>query len=469
MKEFLNKINLFNCKTLPRKIFTFYFVFLFLGTSLLLLPISQKNGVEQVSFIDALFTASSAFSDTGLTSVAIDQQFNVFGQIIIMLLIQIGGIGLMALKVMLFLFIGKKIGLKERMFASAERGTGKLGGTVDLFKSALIGIFATELIATIILSIKFYFSYYDTPSFNGNILTTIFQALFIAISSTNNAGFDILIGDDSMAIFANDYLVQTVIMICLIIGGLGFPFFYDIKNYITCKKQKTKFTMSFFTKFVLRIYFSISLISLLIVFIIELTSGTLLYNENISLTQRIFYVIFNTVATRSAGFCTIDLNSFTQGSQVIFALLMWIGAAPASTGGGIRITTFFICILALIAYGKNRKEAVFLGRKIPEETVTKSLLVTFISQILLFTVSIIVITSSTNITFLQAYFEAASAFGTTGLTLGITPHLNVLSKLSIILLMFIGQLGVSSTILMWTSKKNNEITTTYPEEDILIN
>ena len=468
MKTFFNKINLFNCKTLPRKVFTFYFSTLIIGTILLMLPFSRIEGSESISFINALFTASSAFSDTGLTVLNTGIYFSTFGQIIILLLIQIGGIGLMALKVLLFLFLGKKIGLKERVFASNERGTGKLGGTVDLLKTSLICIFSIELIATILFSLRYYFAYFDNPIFNHNILKVIFHGLFAAVSSTNNAGFDIL-GGNSVEIFANDYYIQITTIMCFVLGGLGFPFFYDLKNYFVCKKNKIKFNLSYFSKFILKVYFSIAIIAIGLVFLIELTSGTLLYNSKIPLTQRIFYVIFNTFSTRNAGYATVDMNAFAEGTKIIFSLLMWIGAAPASTGGGIRITTFFICVLALVAYSKNKKEASFLGRKIPDDTVSKSLLVVFISQFLVFLATIIIVTCTKNISFLQAYFESCSAFGTTGLTLGITSNLTSISKIAIIFLMFAGQIGVSNIILMWSNKKIYNDKSTLPEEDILIN
>lgn len=469
MKAFLDKINIFNCKTLPRKIFTFYFIAILLGTFLLMLPISRQPNEESISFINALFTASSAFSDTGLTILNTGTYFSLFGQIIILFLIQIGGIGLMALKVLLFLFLGKKIGIKERMFAASERGSGKLGGTIDLLKAGLICIFSVEIIAAILFSLRYYFVYFDNPVFDGNIGKVIFQGIFAAISSTNNAGFDILGGANSIELFAGDYFIQTITILCFVIGGLGFPFFYDIKNFFTCKKEKTTFHLSYFSKFILRVYFSISIIALIVVFSIELTSGTLLYNSELPVAQRIFYVIFNTFSTRNAGYATIDLNEFAQGSRIVFAFLMWIGAAPASTGGGIRITTFFICVLSIIAYSKNKKETIFLERRIPEDTVIKSLIVAFISQAMLIISSIIIVTSLENVSFLEAYFESCSAFGTTGLTLGITTSLNTLCKFVIIFLMFIGQLGVSSTILMWSNKKNYVEKPSLPEEDILIN
>ena len=468
MKNFINKINLFNCKTLPRKVFTFYFVAILLGTLLLMLPISRAHSQEPISFIDAIFTVSSAFSNTGLTIHNTGTYFSIFGQIILMLLIQAGGLGLMTLKVMIFLFLGKKIGLKERMSVTNERGNGKMGGTVDLIKTALICIFSIELIAAILYSLRFYFAYFDNPIFDKNIFKVIYHGIFASISAVNNAGIDIL-GGNSFEMFSNDYFIQTLTIICLVIGGLGFPFFYDIKNFIYCKKNKTKFHLSYFSKFVLRVYFMITILSIIALFAIELTSGTLLYDTSIPLTERISYVIFSSFSARSAGYYTVNINKFSEGSKILFALLMWIGTAPASTGGGIRITTFFICILSIISYSKNKKDVTFLGRRIPEETVSKSLIVTFISIILIFLSSIIIVSSLDGVSFLEAFFETCSAFGVTGLSLGITPSLNTLSKILIVFVMFTGQLGVSNALLMWASDKKSMEKTSLPEEDILIN
>lgn len=354
------------------------------------------------------------------------------------------------------------------MSITNERGNGKIGGTVDLIKTAIICIFSVELIAAILFSIHYYLFYFDTPIFNHNIFMVIYQGIFASISTVNNAGFDILRGN-SLQMFEGDYFMQILTMLCLIIGGLGFPFFCDIKNFIDCKKEKKKFHLSYFSKFILRIYFSITLMAIFAILLIELTSGTILYNTDIPLLQRIFYIIFNSISARSAGYCTININDFTEGTKIVLALLMWIGTAPASTGGGIRVTTFFVCILAIISYSKNKKEVIFLNRKIPQDTVTKSLIVAFISQILLLTISIVIISTVNNITFLEAFFECCSAFGSTGLSLGITTSLNTISKIAIIFLIFTGQLGVSNALLMWSSKKNHDNKTTLPEEDILIN
>ena len=458
MKAFLYKINLFNCKTLPRKVFTFYFTALMIGALLLMLPIARTTGKEPTTFINAAFTAASAFSNAGLSVYNTGQYFSLFGEMVILILMQAGGLGLMTIKVMFFLFLGKKIGIKDRISVTSERGDGKNGGTVALIKTALICVFVIEGIATILFTLRYYFCYFDNPIFDRNIFKVIYQGVFASVSAVNNGGIDIL-GGNSLEMFANDYFIQTLTMICLIIGGLGFPIFYDVRNFIVCKKEKTKFHLSYFSKFVLRIYFGIAIIGIAVLFSIELTIGT----------QRIFYIIFNSFSARNAGFYTVNMNKFAEGSQIVLALLMWIGSAPASTGGGIRVTTFYICILSIIAHSRNKKEINFLGRRIPEETVSRSLVVAFISQILVFIASIVIVSCSNSITFLQAFFESCSAFGVTGLSLGITTSLNTLGKITIIVLMFAGQLGVSNVLLMWSNNKKHAEKTTLPEEDILIN
>ena len=468
MKAFIDKINLFNCKTLPRKVFTFYFVALMLGAALLMIPAARVPTEEPMTFINAAFTAASAFSNAGLAIYNTGQYFSTFGEIVILILMQVGGLGLITLKVLFFLFLGKKIGLKDRISVTSERGDGKNGGTVALIKTAIICIFAIEGIAAILYSLRYYFVYFDNPIFDRSILKVIYHGIFASVSAVNNGGIDIF-GGNSLEMFAGDYYIQILTMICLIIGGLGFPIFYDVRNFIVCKKEKTKFHLSYFSKFILRVYFAIAIVGVAVLFAIELSSGTLLYDASIPLTQRIFYIIFNSFSARNAGFATINMNEFAPGSQIILALLMWLGSAPASTGGGIRVTTFYICILAIIAHSKNKKEVTFLGRRIPEDTVSRSLVVAFISQILVFVASIIIITCSPNITFMQAFFEACSAFGVTGLTLGITTSLDFVGKVTIIILMFTGQLGVSNVLLMWSENKQSIEKTTLPEEDILIN
>ena len=178
MKAFIDKINLFNCKTLPRKVFTFYFTALVLGTMLLILPISRNANMPSISLIDALFTVSSAFSNTGLTLYNTGTYFSIFGQIVLLILIQLGGLGLMTFKVLIIMFLGKKVGLKERMSITNERGNGKLGGTVDLIKTAIACIFAIELIAALLFSVHYYIFYFNEPIFNQNIFTVIYHGIF---------------------------------------------------------------------------------------------------------------------------------------------------------------------------------------------------------------------------------------------------------------------------------------------------
>lgn len=464
----------FTGKKPPQKLFRFYFFMILLGALLLMLPISNKNHKWfDLSFIDAVFTAASAFSDTGLTINVTSEYFSFFGQLVILLLIQLGGIGLMAIKVLIMMLLHKKIGISERHLISSERGSGKVGGTMKVIVAALKTIFMIEFIAAILLGIRFYFGYFNDPSypFDGNFFTLIWHSIFHSISAVNNAGFDI-IGSASLAPYAQDYFIQTIIMVCLILGGIGFPVFYDISEWVKARKKGEKHRFSTFTKFTIKIYFSVMIIGIGLVFGIELLKGGsegILYNSSYTTVQKIYYVVFHTVSTRNAGFATIDLNQFSSGSQFVFSTLMWIGASPASTAGGVRTTTFWLAILSIFSFAKGNSQVIINNRRVPSSTIAKSILVVFVAQILVvIATTLLLFIGEGNFTVIQAFFEVCSAFGTTGLTLGITAQLGFFGKIVIIILMIIGQVGVSGSLLMWNS--NHEVTkkVILPEEDIII-
>lgn len=470
MKNFLKKIkNIFFGNSLPQRLFQGYLITIFVGSILLMF-----TGTKKISFIDSLFTAASAFSDTGLSTINISSDFNFWGQLIILILIQIGGIGIMTLKIMLLLFLGKKIHFKERLFTSNERGSGKIGGSIDLIKVSMVVIFSTEIIAAIIFAIRFA-TVPEYASLFANKKELTWAAIFHSISSVNNAGFDILPGGNSLGVFAQDYFIQIVTMICFIIGGIGFPVFYDLKCYIVAKKQKKSYRVSLFTKFSVKAYLIVGLGGLILVFISELfapKSGEnigILYNQNYPLMQRIFYILFNTVSTRNAGFATTNFEIFQPSSQLMFIILMWVGACPSSTGGGIRCTTFMVVILLIksVAVGNNNVETK--DRCIPKNTVNRaiSVLVTSLIIVMISTLSLLIINQE-SLSLNQVLFEVASAFGTTGLSLGITSSLNTFSKAILILIMFIGQVGISTSLLLWMDKKVTSNTRVLPEEDIAI-
>ena len=450
----------------PRKILLFYFAVILIGTILLALPISLRDG-QNISFIDAFFTSTSAFATTGLTVNNIGQTFNLFGQIVLLMLLQIGGMGVISLKIIFLLFLGKKIGVTDRLDASSERGSGLLTQSISVIKGAMKVIFAVEFIAAILIFIKLAISHNNMYD---NYFRMIFDSIFTSVSATNNGGLDTFGGSTSISFIAKDYFIQIVIMLCLIIGGIGFPVLYDLALKLKKKLGKEDYKLSYYTKMCLKIYFIVGIVGLLLITIIELlTKDGMLYNSSYSLVEKIFYILFHSTVTRSAGFYTIDINQFSQASKTVMGVLMWIGGSPASTAGGIRTTTFWCALLGFVSVARNQKAVTYKQRSISKDTVFRAFAIVFSSLFLLFGGAILIVISdkSQSITIAQALFEASSAYGTTGLSLGITSNMSVIGKISIVILMIIGQLGVSNSLLIWSDGKTRK-DISFPEENVTI-
>ena len=474
MKAFFKKIkNIFFGNSVTQRLFQGYLIALIVGTLLLLLPFASVKGAPKISFVDSLFLSASACSDTGLTTLQLSSQFNFFGQLIVLILVQIGGIGILTLKILFFLFIGKKIKLKERLFGASERGSGKLGGSVDLIKTSIAVIFITEIVASILVGLRLYFVPEYREMFD-SIPQLMWVSFFHGVSSVNNAGFDIfpvVNGSSSMSLFSSDYYMQIITIICLIIGGIGFPIFYDIKKWIKAKRKKEVYHLSLFTKFSLKSYFIVGFVGFILVVASELLAGSegFLFTKGISTGDKIFALIFQTASTRNAGFATVDMNVFHPSTIFLFTLLMCIGASPSSTGGGLRCTTFFLVLYLIksVATGADRVETC--KRTIPKKTVDKALSVFITSLVLvLFGTLLLLLVNKKTFGMTEVLFEVGSAFGTTGLSMGITAQLNVVSKLILIFIMFVGYVGISTSLLIWTDKKVAKNLRTLPEEDVTI-
>lgn len=477
----------FNSNSISKKMFLYYFIIIVVGTILLLTPLSltsyTKTNGEKFTLIDAIFTASSAFSDTGLVVTVTGDQFTTFGQGIILLLIQVGGIGFLTLKILIWMFLGKKIGLKERMLLNSERGSAKFGSTVELIKTAIAVIFILQIIGIIVLTTYFYFV--DIPETNNfmNFGSSLWHGIFHSISAINNAGFDIT-GNSSLTPYQAHYFVQIFIMFLFISGGVGFPVIYDIRCWIKNKrlKEDTKFKFSLFTKISMSAYAAVALIGLALAFSFEMLQPEIIdggytfwHNPAMSTGDKIMGLVFNTFSTRNAGFATMDLAELSDPTLFVYSLMMFIGSAPASTAGGIRTTTIAICFLTVKMVAKGRDKVRVYGKEIHNKIVINALVVFFIAFLLvtgatfLVTMFMVQLSTHADVSFITIWFEVASAFGTTGLSLGITPDLTPMSQIILIIVMFIGQLGVSGTLLVWISS-DNRMTDNFhlPEEDIII-
>lgn len=473
-------------KTRPRQMFNLYFFTLLIGTILLMTPLATVKG--QWNFLSALFTASSAFSDTGLTVKSTANDFTFFGQFIILILIKFGGIGLITVKLaVLSLFVfNRNTSLRERLLMQGERGSNKLGTTIDVLKIGIIVMTITEFLGAIVLFLYFYFvpiagiNYgLHTNSYDNNLLLSLWAGIFHSISAVNNAGFDI-VGTASLEPFKSDYFIQWIFIIEFVIGGIGFPVYYDLYHWIRNKTHGKKFKFSLFSKLTLITYFLVAFFGVSIVMFIEYFSRNIITAsrqdpifKNLSTTDAMMAVFFNTMSTRNAGYYTVDLNRFHLASQSIQSLMMWIGSSPASTAGGIRTTTLAIILLTIFNIARGRNDVFVFKRKIPNQTVRMSFIVGALGFILVFT-SVMIITienifiiDNTDMTFAQIIFDVSSAFGTTGLSLFDNDKLGVFSQLSLILVMFVGQLGVSTTVLAWSDRKSKP-TISRIEENILI-
>lgn len=469
-------------KTRPRQMFNLYLYFLLIGTILLMTPWATVKG--HWNFLQALFTASSAFSDTGLTVKSTANDFTFFGQLIILLLIKFGGIGLITVKLFLLsLFnINRNSNLKERLLIQGERGAPKLGNNVDVLKFGILIMTITEILGAIALTLYFFFVpnsevHYGVNSnmiYNNNFWLSLWAGIFHSISAVNNAGFDI-IGQNSLIPFQGDYFVQWVFIIELVIGGIGFPVFYDVYSYFKSKIQGKRFRFSLFTKVTVSTYCIVALVGVGSVILVELVSpkdSSSIWG-NMSNDRAIMAILFNTMSTRNAGFYSIDLNRFHFTSQTVQAFMMWIGASPASTAGGIRTTTLAIVIVSIISLSRGQQSVNMFKRKIPTQKVKMAFAVAFVGTFMMFFTTLIILfenvimNRNSDITFLKAFYDAASAFGTTGLSVFDNAKLGIFSKLCLIISMFVGQLGVSTTILVWSDRKRR-ITIKRVEENLLI-
>ena len=433
-------------------IVSYYFFAVTVSTVLLNLPIALQPGIT-LSFVDSLFLAVSAISVTGLSVVDITQTFSIPGYFILMFILQFGGIGIMTLGTFLWLIFRKRIGLRERTLIMTDQNQVSLSGLVALLRQVLFLIIGIELFGALVLGI-YLLHYY--PSISEALL----QGLFMSISATTNAGFDIV--GASLVPFADDYFIQTVNMILIIFGAIGFPVLIELKNYLFQKSKKKRFRFSLYTKLTTSTFFLLIVFGAL--FILLLESHHFLIGK--SWHESFFYSLFQSVTTRNAGLATMSMNDLSEPTLLVMSVLMFIGASPSSVGGGIRTTTFAVILLFLYHFARGHKQVRVFKREIHPEDVLKSFVVA-IMAILLCCAAILSLCMTEPFSLMEIIFEVCSAFGTTGLSLGITAELSTFGKYVLIFLMFIGRIGIISFLLTFSRNKEDD-TYHYPTERVII-
>ncbi len=433
-------------------IVSFYLAAVVVSTLLLCLPIAHKPNVE-LSFIDALFTAVSAISVTGLTVVSTADTFSVTGYFLIAFILQLGGIGIMTMGTFIWMVFGKKIGLKDRQLIMTDQNQSTFSGLVRLMRQILVLIISIEVIGALALGIHFlkYFPTWQDAFIHG---------IFASISATTNAGFDIT--GTSLIPFKDDYFVQTINMILIILGAIGFPVLIEVKDFFMHKGiYPYRFTL--FTKLTSTTFFILVFIGMVFIFLFERNH----FLADKSWHESLFYSLFQSVSTRSAGLATMDVTEFSKPTLLLLSVMMFIGASPSSVGGGIRTTTLAIMVLSIIFYARGRNSIKVFGREIDPGDIHKSFIVIGTAIILWCTSVMLLSFLEPSLNLEAIIFEVSSAFGTTGYSLGITPELGTAAKLILIALMFIGRIGIFSFLFLI---RGNSITENfhYPKEKVII-
>lgn len=457
MKTIFKKFSNFINKMQPTQIMVIGFATVVLiGGLLLNLPIATQSG-ESIGLLDALFTATSAVCVTGLVVVDTATYWSGFGQGVIIMLIQIGGLGFMTIATLFALIIKKRINLRERLLLQEALNQIDLSGLVKLTRYVLLMTFLIEGIGALLLSTVFI------PQFG--ISKGIWYSVFHSISAFCNAGFD-LMGSvsgpfSSLTYYVNNFIVIITISALIILGGLGFPVILDIIKH----KKISKLTIH--SKVVLFTTTMLIVVGMIFMLLLEYNNPDTL--GPLGFGGKLLASLFQSVTTRTAGFNTIDLTIMYQSSIFIIIILMFIGASPASTGGGIKTTTLAILVLTVKSFILGKEDIEIYERRIGPSTVRKSLGIFFIGIVVVVSGTLIISVTDSQFTLVDAGFEVVSAFATVGLSIGGSSNLSALGKIFIMIFMFMGRVG-SLTIFMALAskgiKKNQPIR--YPEGKIIV-
>ena len=407
-----------------------------LGALILMMPFSVREGAT-VSFIDALFTSTSAVCVTGLIAIDTADHFTAFGQGVVAVLIQIGGLGVTSVGVGLMIAAGKKVSLRGRVLVKEALNVDTYRGMVRLVKAILLMTLCFEGVGAILSFIVFVQDY--TP------LHALGISVFHSIAAFNNSGFDILGGLRNLIPYQTNVLLNMITCFLIIFGGLGFLVILDIL------KQKRFRKLCLHSKVVITTT------------IVLLTTGTLLLKatENISWMG----AFFHSVSARTAGFSTYPIGEFTNAGLFVLCILMFIGASPGSTGGGIKTSTFFVLFRATKSMYTKKSVGAF-HRSISKQNISKASMIAILSAAVVCVATFLMCVLEPEYSFIQNLFEVISAFGTVGLSTGITPELCIAGKLVIIIVMFIGRLGAVTLLTIWIN--HPEPNARYTEETIAI-
>ena len=451
-------------QSIPKRIAASFAIVILVGSLLLNLPISQLD-TSQATYFDHLFTTVSMVCVTGLFTQPVATTYNTFGQMICMLLMQIGGLGLMSMIAFFFFDSGKKLSLTDRLALQDSLNRDDTKDFKDYLRTIFKYTFIIEGIAAILFMIRFI------PMLG--VGKGIFTSIFFAISAFCNAGFDNL-GDNSLINYATDPLLMFVISALIILGGIGFAVWFDVKNSISC--YRSSLNNKYHKMFYKRLHYHTKIVILLTVGI--LITGTLLtlitewHNPdtigNLNFGQKLLVSFFQTVTMRTAGFASIDYTKANPSTLLLYCIQMFIGGSPGGTAGGVKTTTVLVVLLFIRSEIYEKKSINFRHHTIPYEMARKSLMIFIIFTVLTLSSVFLLSITDPQAPLLYTLFETISAMCTVGVTANLTPTLSMLGQIIIMTLMFIGRIGPLTVLLSFSNRKKQGSLIKYVKAPLLI-
>ncbi len=428
-----------------------FFIIILFGGTLLSLPVSTVDG-QGTRWIDGIFTAASAVCVTGLVVNDVSSVYSLYGKTLILVLIQIGGLGVITLSSLIVILISKKIGYGAKKVLQEDMNAESTFKIQDFVKKIAVTVFSIELAGAFFL----FFEFIQKLSFT----EALYYAVFHSVSAFCNAGFALY--PDNLLSFQGSVIINLVIPFLIIAGGIGFAVLIDIYRYISKKDRRLALT----TKMVIFITLILVIAGTFLTFVFEYSNeGTI---GNLSIMGKLGASFFQSVTTRTAGFNTVSMPDLRHATVLLYVVLMFIGASPGSTGGGIKTTTFGVILLGVVNTLRNAGNIEVGKRKISWDVFNKAIVISFISIIYINVVLLFLIEAEKNTPFIDLLFEVVSAFGTVGLSRNLTPLLKDSSKWLLILTMFLGRVGPLTMAMAMTGRIIKKEKFRYPEENVLI-
>ena len=434
-----------------------FLVTILVGSVFLALPISSATG-QAVPYLDALFMATTSTCVTGLVTLPTVSTWSVFGQVIILILIQIGGLGIVTIMSGLMIILNRNIGIGDRLLIQDAFNLNTMAGLVKFVKNVLVGTLIIESLGAILYMLVF------VPEFGAR---GVWVSVFNSVSAFCNAGIDI-VAENSLCNYATNPLVNLVTAMLVILGGLGYIVWWDVIRVIKCRSPKKKAIFKYLTlhsKIAITFTGGLILLGTILIFIFEYANPLTI--GEMSLFDKIQVSFFQSVTTRTAGFASIAQENLTNSSVFVCIILMLIGGSPVGTAGGIKTVTIAVLFSSAFATIRNKNSATLFGRRVSEKMVKKAIAVV-VTFFIICAISTMLLMVTTEAPAIDVIYETVSAAATVGLSRNLTPMLNEFGKLIIILTMYFGRVGPISLAVAFGSKKENQNVISEPTEDVSI-